>query len=254
MHISDWQALLPSLPVFIWMTFAVLIAGVIRSFTGFGGGLVMAPLFSLVLPPSDMVMVVILLNMVTSVQSLPNVWKHIDWKLVFSLSIPALFGVPVGVWLVQWLEPGLIRRLIGIFVMVVSAIMLLGWQYHGKRGRLQNICVGIISGVLSAIAGVGGPPIVLYLISSKDVTPVMLRAFFMMYFTFAQLMTMGFYFAQGAWNLTQAAYVIAFLPVLLVSTVIGSWLFHKTVQTNVALIKRLSLWFLFLVGCVTIIV
>jgi uncharacterized membrane protein YfcA len=253
MLLSGWQSLLPDLPVFLWLAFAVLIAGVIRSFTGFGGGLVMAPLFSLVLPPTDMVMVVILLNMVTSVQSLPSVWKDIDWRLVLSLSVPAMFGVPLGVWLVQWLEPSLIRRLIGIFVASVSCIMLLGWQYRGKRGRIQNWFVGMFSGVLSAIAGVGGPPIVLYLISSKDVTPVMLRAFFMMYFTFAQIITMGFYFAQGTWSQTQFAYTLAFLPVLLVSTVIGSWLFHKTLQSNVALIKRLSLWFLFLVGCVTII-
>ena len=114
MRLDLWHQLFPSVPVFALLCLAVLLAGTIRSFTGFGGGLVLAPLFSLFMTPADMVVVVLLLNLVTSVQSLPGVWKTTDWRLVVSLSIPALFGIPFGVMVIEWLDPNLIRRLLGL--------------------------------------------------------------------------------------------------------------------------------------------
>ncbi len=247
-----WHQLFPSISLFVMMCFAVLIAGTIRSFTGFGGGLVLAPLFSLFMSPADMVVVVLLLNFLTSVQTLPSTWRTTDWRLVLSLSIPALFGVPLGVWLVEWMDPNMIRRLIGVIVAGVAGIMLIGWKYNGSRGRIQDWIVGIISGALTAIAGVGGPPLVLYLLSAKDISPVVLRSFFMMFFTFAQLATLAFFLYQGMINTTQLIYSVSFAPVYLVSTVLGSFLFVKALKGSADVIKRLSLWFLLVVGVVTL--
>ena len=61
MIVELWHQLFPSVVVFLWLSLAVLIAGTVRSFTGFGGGLVLAPLFSLFMAPADMVVVVLLL-------------------------------------------------------------------------------------------------------------------------------------------------------------------------------------------------
>ncbi len=252
MRLDLWHQLFPSVPVFALLCLAVLLAGTIRSFTGFGGGLVLAPLFSLFMAPADMVVVVLLLNLVTSVQSLPGVWKTTDWRLVVSLSIPALFGIPFGVMVIEWLDPNLIRRLLGLIVASLAAIMLVGWTYQGPRGRFQNIVVGVCSGVLTAIAGVGGPPLVLYLLSDKSISPIVLRSFFMMYFAVAQVTTLGFFLYKGAINTQQMVYTASFVPVYLVSTVLGTWLFVRALRGSADLIKRLSLWFLLAVGMVTL--
>jgi uncharacterized membrane protein YfcA len=251
---SVWHQLFPSIPLFVLMCFAVLIAGTIRSFTGFGGGLVLAPLFSLFMQPADMVVVVLLLNFLTSVQTLRSTWHTTDWRMVRSLSIPALFGVPLGVWLVEWMDPNLIRRMIGVIVASLAGIMLVGWQYNGRRGPVQDWIVGVTSGALTAIAGVGGPPLVLYLLSVKNISPIALRSFFMMFFTFAQISTMTFFLYQGLINKTQLIYSASFAPVYLVSTFLGTYLFLKALKGSVDLIKRLSLWFLLLVGCVTLLI
>ncbi len=247
-----WHQLFPSVSLFVLMCFAVLIAGTIRSFTGFGGGLVLAPLFSLFMTPADMVVVVLLLNFLTSVQTLPSTWHTTDWRMVRALSIPALLGVPLGVWLVEWMDPNMIRRMIGVIVAGLAGIMLIGWKYNGPRGRIQDWIVGITSGALTAIAGVGGPPLVLYLLSAKDISPVVLRSFFMMFFTFAQISTMAFFLYKGMINTDQLIYSVSFAPVYLVSTVLGSFLFVKALTGSVDLIKRLSLWFLLVVGVVTL--
>lgn len=253
-NVDLWHQLFPSMSMLALLSVAVLITGTIRSFTGFGGGLLLAPLLSLFMSPSDMVVVVLLLNLLTSVQSVPGTWKTTDWKLVFSLSVPALFGVPLGVWLIQWLEPNLIRRLIGVIVAGVATIMLVGWQYNGKRGRVQDCVVGVTSGALTSIAGVGGPPLVLYLLSDKNISPVGLRSFFMMFFCFAQVSTLMYFLFQGMINQTQLMYSITFAPIYLVSTVLGTFLFMKAVKGSVALIKRFTLWFLLVVGVATLVI
>jgi uncharacterized membrane protein YfcA len=112
MIVELWHQLFPSVVVFLWLSLAVLIAGTVRSFTGFGGGLVLAPLFSLFMAPADMVVVVLLLNFAISVQTLPQTWSTTNWKMVWSVSIPAVLGIPIGVWLIEWLDPAVTRRLL----------------------------------------------------------------------------------------------------------------------------------------------
>jgi uncharacterized membrane protein YfcA len=249
-----WNQLFPSIPVFLMMCVVVLLAGTIRSFTGFGGGLVLAPLFSLFMKPADLVVVVLVLNFLTSVQSLPGTWRSTSWPLVWSLLIPSLVGVPLGVWLIEVLDPMVIRRVIGIVVAALAVVLLTGWTYNGARGRLQNWIVGATSGGLTSLAGVGGPPLVLYLLSDKSLSPVVIRSFFMMFFAFNQVFTIVFFAYQDLINATQMVYSVSFIPIYVASTVLGTYLFHKALKTRADLIKKVSLWFLLVVGVVTLVV
>ena len=252
MIVELWHQLFPSVTVFLWLSLAVLIAGTVRSFTGFGGGLVLAPLFSLFMAPADMV-VVLLLNFAISVQTLPQTWNTTNWKMVWSVSIPALLGIPLGVWLIEWLDPVVTRRFIGVIVAGLAAILLIGWQYNGARGRLQDWFVGLTSGALTAMAGVGGPPLVLYFLSDKTITPVVLRSFFMMFFAFIQLSTMVVFLYKDLINTKQMLYSASFMPVYFLSAMLGSYLFSRALH-RAALINRLSLWFLLVVGSFTIVI
>ena len=132
--------------------------------------------------------------------------------------------------------------------------MLFGWQYKGARGKIQDWFVGVTSGTLTAMAGVGGPPLVLYFLSDKTVSPVVLRSFFMMFFAFIQLSTMAVFLYKDLINTKQILYSVSFMPVYFVSAMIGSYFFYRALQSSASLIKRLSLWFLLLVGSVTIVI
>ena len=253
MSLDLWSQLFPSIPVFLMMCVVVLLAGTIRSFTGFGGGLVLAPLFSLFMTPADLVVVVLVLNFLTSVQSLPGTWRTTSWPLVWSMLIPSLVGVPLGVWMIEVLDPMVIRRVIGVVVAALAAILLVGWTYKGARGRLQNWIVGMVSGYLTALAGVGGPPLVLYLLSDKSLSPVVIRSFFMMFFALGQVCTMTYFAYQGLLNTTQMVYSVSFIPIYIASTFLGTYLFHQALKQRADLIKKFSLWFLLVVGVVTLV-
>ena len=248
------HGLYPSLAVFAALALIVFLAGTIRAFTGFGSGLVMAPTFSYFMSPSDVVAVMVLLNFVTTIQMLPGIWKHINWKLVMSISIPGVIGVPIGIALIQWLDPLLIRKMISILVATLAILMLVGWQYQGIRDTKRDWAVGLFSGTLNGVAGVGGPPLVLYLIAAKDISPQVFRSFFMGYFAFIQIMTLTMMLLNGTLNMAQVAYTGSFLPVYILSTMVGTYLFNKALKNHAHLVKRVALWFLLCVGVVTLIV
>ena len=248
------QGLYPSLTVFAVLSFIVFLAGTIRSFTGFGSGLVMAPTFSYFMSPSSVVAVMVLLNFVTTIQMLPSIWKHINWKLVISISIPGVLGVPIGIALIQWLDPLLIRKMISILVATLAVLMLIGWQYQGIRDKKRDWGVGLFAGTLNGVAGVGGPPLVLYLISAKDISPQAFRSFFIAYFAFIQIMTLTMMSLNDTLTVAQFAYTGSFLPVYILSAVVGSYLFNKALKNHAYLVKRVALWFLLCVGIVTLIV
>ena len=248
------HGLYPSLAVFAALALIVFLAGTIRAFTGFGSGLVMAPTFSYFMSPSDVVAVMVLLNFVTTIQMLPGIWKHINWKLVMSISIPGVIGVPIGIALIQWLDPLLIRKMISILVATLAILMLVGWQYQGIRDTKRDWAVGLFSGTLNGVAGVGGPPLVLYLIAAKDISPQVFRSFFMGYFAFIQIMTLTMMLLNGTLNMAQVAYTGSFLPVYILSTIVGTYLFNKALKNHAHLVKRVALWFLLCVGVVTLIV
>ena len=62
------------------------------------------------------------------------------------------------------------------------------------------------------------------------------------------------YFAyQGLLNATQMVYSVSFIPIYVASTFLGTYLFHKALKTRADLIKKFSLWFLLVVGVVTLV-
>lgn len=53
-------------------------------------------------------------------------------------------------------------------------------------------------------------------------------------------------------NVSQIVYTVSFIPIYVASTVLGTYLFHKALKGRAHLIRRLSLWFLLVVGVATL--
>jgi hypothetical protein len=245
-----WTALFPSALMLFVMVVTTVAGGTMRAFAGFGGGLLLAPVFSLYLPPADVVVVVILLNFASSLQLLLSMWKDVDWPLIWRMLPAALLGIPLGGLLLVGLDPLMIRRLVALVVIVLSIVLLTGWHYKGPRGRLQDGIAGVTSGVLTSIAGIGGPPFVLYMLSAKGFSPVAFRIFFTVFFAFTQIAALAMLLFKGAMQPTQFAYAGALLPLYILATALGSYLFAKALYSRADQIKRISLWCLLVVGLV----
>ena len=145
-----------------------LAAGVVRGITGFGGAMVMAPPLALLLGPRLAVPVVLLLESVVAAPMLLQTHRRVSWRLVGAIVAAACAFVPLGVMVLDAAEPQVIRRAIAITVIVFALLLLRGWRYAGRPRLATSLGLGAVSGGMLGATGIGGPPVVLYLLSGPD--------------------------------------------------------------------------------------
>mgnify|MGYP003989861347 CR=1 FL=1 len=192
--------------------------GVIRGFTGFGMGFVLAPLLTLLWGPVEAVATTLTLGVITSVQLVIPALRLVQWRNVAPMMIGTLFISPLGTHLLLTAEPGVIKQFIAGAVLVLAIIMLRGWVYRGPRGVVPSMMVGSLGGFLNGIAAVGGGPVVLYLMSLPDKTEVH-RANIVISIAFLPVVACFFLMQGGA--LTQK--ILVNDAILVVPTMLGVW-------------------------------
>ena len=219
-------------------------AGLMRGFAGVGSGMMMAPVFAVLFGPVQTVAVIILMEVVVTAQLMPGVRREIDWRVIAPMGAAAALFMPVGSWLLVTLDPTLIARTIALIVLVFSVVLMIGWRYDGAKKLWASLSIGSLSGVLMAATSLGNPPVMVYLLSSRD-NAATNRANFTGYFAVtlvALIVIMAVKGLIGRDALTTAAIL---LPVYMIATWIGSKLFRKSSE---AMYRRVALGILFCIG------
>jgi len=110
---------------------------------------------------------VIVILLVTGMSSLILVAYHarkrIDPRRILPLVLLTIIGIPFGSYLLMVVTPLMARLLIAIISISFSILLLLGYSKRLEREFLASCGFGFASGVLTASAGMGGPPIVIFL-------------------------------------------------------------------------------------------
>ena len=99
-------------------------AGVMRGFTGFGGGLLMMPVYAVFMPPVDAVAIVAILNLIATIQMLPSVLHLVRWGRLLALGLPTVIFIPLGTMILTSVDPEAMRTVIAIIVIVISLIFM----------------------------------------------------------------------------------------------------------------------------------
>ncbi len=144
----------------------VAAAGLVRGYGGFGGGLVAIPLLSLIYGPVEAYAITAIIAVPGYVPLIPRAVRIADWNGLGPTLAAATIATPIGVAALVIADPALIRRLIGLFVLLGAALLATGWVYRGRRGALAGGITGTLCGGISGVAGVGGPALVMYFLSA----------------------------------------------------------------------------------------
>ena len=246
-----WQALLDTV---LSGSFAVEIAvaalaGFVRGFSGFGAALILAPGFTLVMPAQDAVVLTVLLNFTTITQLLRPALARVQWRELGPMGLAGVIGVPLGSVLLLVVDDAVLRRAIGAIVLSFSIAMLAGWRYRGGQSLGKTTVVGLLGGVLTGSAGVGGPPLILYMLSG-DRPIADARAVFIVYFAFLQLAAVPVFVATGlvTWGLVGRTALL--VPIYLLVTQLGAVLFPRVSEKFA---RGFALVALVLIGLATVI-
>jgi uncharacterized membrane protein YfcA len=145
---------------------SVLAGAATQRVTGLGFALVAAPFLVLVLGPFQGVLLSNLLTCTVSVVMLLVTWRHVDLRRVALLAAPALVAVPAGAWVARTLPGPQLLIAVGGLVLVGLVTALCSQRARVFRGRTGAVAAGAMSGFMNASAGVGGPAVTLYALST----------------------------------------------------------------------------------------
>jgi uncharacterized protein len=205
---------------------SVTAAAVLRGFTGFGFGLAAVPLLSLALPPTQVVPLVVTLQVVIGVAGLRAAAIECDWRAVRSLLPGLLIGVPGGLLILTTLPANPVRLAIGAIIAFSVWLIHRGIRLRPNPSRLVSFGVGLVSGIVSGLASMGGPPVVVYLLALGH-TAARMRATSIVFFMLSGCMSFVPMAARGLITRDILIWAAASLPVLFGGSRIGTWVFHK---------------------------
>lgn len=207
-----------------------LIAGCARGFSGFGGALIFVPTASAVVEPRLAVPLLLIVDLVLTPGLVPNAWRKADRPNVGMMAAGAMIGVPLGTYLLTHLDGVTIRWAIAAIVVVLLALLMSGWRYHGRPHASLTLGVGLTSGLFSGAAQVGGPPVVAYWLGGM-IPPQTVRANIVLYFAISSVLSVASYLVAGIITLETVALSLMIGPAFALGLFTGTRLFSRANET-----------------------
>ncbi|MDP3878783.1 MAG: sulfite exporter TauE/SafE family protein [Dehalococcoidales bacterium] len=204
----------------IFAAIIVLLASFVRAASGFGYALLATPLLTLVMEAKSVVVLNMILGSLSNILVFWHTRRYIDLKRVVVLGLGSIFGIPAGTYLLVKLEPSIIKLAIAIVVIPFSILLLLGHSHRFKRDTLGCAVAGFLSGLLGGSTGLGGPPVVLFLIN-QGLTPQMFVGTLAAYFLFNGAILVATFTFLGMVTADILIKVAILLPTLWLGSYIG---------------------------------
>jgi uncharacterized membrane protein YfcA len=228
----------------------VAAAGVMRGITGFGGAMLMTPPLGILLGPAPAVAISLSLEAAAALVMVPAVYKDLPLKQVALLIVPACLAIPFGTKVLIGLDPTLARQMIAAVVVLSSLAMLLGVRYTREMARSVSVGIGALSGVLTGATGIGGPPVILLLLSGPS--PVRnARAILTVFISATALVGVAALLAGGAVTMALLAWSAALAVGYLAAVWIGMKAFARLSDGGV---RTIALCLMLLVGVAALVV
>ena len=202
----------------VWMGVAVFVAAFVRGYSGFGFSAMVIAASGLVTNPLNFVAVVVVLEAVMSLQAARGAGPDVDWRRVGFLLAGAAVGLPLGLWALTGISEDTARAVISAYVLVMCAVLFIGWRLQSEvRGR-GNLLAGLISGLANA-PGMGGLPVAAFF-AAQPMQANVFRATLIAYFPLLDIYSAPLYFLAGlvSWDTLWAS--LWALPL----TFLGNWL------------------------------
>jgi uncharacterized protein len=173
------------------------VAALLQAASGFGFAVLATPLFLLFVDPPRAVQLVIIITTALSLVVLPGLWRAIAARLLARLVLGSLAGLPLGLFAFRYADPVVVRAMVGGTILAFA--VLLGWRRHRAAGEVPRpfrtkprleVAAGAVSGVATALVGMAGPPVLIYLLLA-GAPPRTVRATLLAFFALAYAVTLA---------------------------------------------------------------
>lgn len=161
---------------------AVLFGAVAQAVTGFGFSLAAAPFLVAAYGAPTGVQLNLLISTFLNLLLLARGRRHLDRRAAARLLVPAIVATIVVGALIRGSRDDRLTVLAGALCLLGVVAVARGGTLHRITGVAGTIAVGALSGAINVVAGIGGPPVVLFGTTagwSAEVARPTLQAFFL---------------------------------------------------------------------------
>ena len=141
---------------------AVLAGAFIKGYTGFGASMVWVTSLSLVLPPLQVVPMVLMFEVATSIGLLRHVWREVGWGSLWLLLAGTCVATPAGIYALASVPADALRIALALVVFVAAILIWRGFALKRAPGRTATVGVGLLAGFLNGSMAIVGPPVILF--------------------------------------------------------------------------------------------
>ena len=144
----------------------IFVAGLIRGYCGFGFALICVIALSFFYLPSVITPLILCLDIVSSAWLFYKTRSLVDWKSLKLIFIFALVTLPVGSFVLIHTPVNLLRIFLSVTVILLCFGLLTRKAAMRPPDPGISCGVGMLSGFLTGVAAIGGPPVILFYLSS----------------------------------------------------------------------------------------
>jgi uncharacterized membrane protein YfcA len=210
-------------------TIAVLAAGLIRGFAGFGLSAMLMASIVTIIPPVSLIPICFILEGVAGVAMLKGGIKNANMTLVWSLAIGSAIGAPIGLYATISIDVGS-SKLIALFVILsltIASLFKFRPKFLATKAGLYGS--GLTAGVVTGLASVGGMVVALYILASNaDVKKV--RASLVMFLLMGMFTSLIYLFAYDMMTMEAFWRGLVLSPFILLGVFLGSLLFRPAYE------------------------
>lgn len=222
----------------------VFAAALVQGVLGFGGALIAMPLLVMLIGVKTAAPAFAFITVLATLLNAFHWRAHVTPRDLIQLGLPALVGIPLGVWLLSRVDEALVTRALGASLVLYAAYVLLGLAVPPPRRRLWAYLAGFTSGVLTGAYNTGGPPVIVYA-TARRWPADQLRGNLQTYFLFSSVLALASHGLAGHLTATVWRTALLFAPAMLVGHFLGVWLCR---YVDAERFQRLALLFLLAIG------
>ena len=224
-----------TLELLLYLAAGAALGGYVNGLAGFGTGLMSLGIWLQVMSVEEAVPVVAAMSVVSGVQSLWLTRQGVKTGLhrLPRFLVPALIGLPVGAWLLNWIDAAHLKLAVAFFMLFYTAFFLLRGQLAKAFTKERPFCdglAGFTGGVMGGAASLSGVVPTMWCALQpwdKFQTSAVLRPYNVVILTLAFI----WYLAAGHVSLMTWIFTAIAFPVTLIFARLGVGTFRRLTDT-----------------------
>ena len=248
--LSPYTPRFVDIPTLIAVTVILILGSTLQGAAGFGFGMFAIPL--LILLGCKPFEAIVFASIGAGVQSTIGVWvlrRHVRWAQCLAMIVLAAGTIPVGILVLEridGLEPSRVRQIFGAIILAALLVQLLARIEPRERLHPAWMLLAMpCSGFMSGLAGMGGPPAVLWVMAHRWSGERSRATLWVLFAALTPLQVVFLYrrFGDGVLDAARIGAILA--PLTLLGVGAGLWIGGRIPKRR---LRHLSYVILFLVS------